>query len=97
MVVSIKEHWLDDKRLLMITRSDDDTDVAVPSGFVRMSIINFSMFEFLDDGSCKLIEFENANLNGSFPATVINMLIGNKNDYIQMAVDLDEMKRSLAA
>jgi len=86
LCATIKNYKYGDKIVTVWAPTEHD-DFKVPKKWVRMTINSYSFSEF-SDGLYKTIDFDKVDMGGSLPSKIVNMMVGNKADYIQMAKDL---------
>jgi len=70
-----------------VWRAIEKKEKPVPKKWVRMTLTSFGFSEY-NDGCYKTTDFDRVDMGGSLPSKIVNMMVGNKADYIQMAKDM---------
>jgi len=72
---------------------DMEKQCDVPKKVVRMKVLSFSLGCDTDAGY-KAIDFDNYDFGGSLPTKITNKFVGNKDDFITMAKDINDIKKN---
>jgi len=64
---------------------------AVPKKVVRMKVLSFSLGMDTDKGY-RAVDFDNYDFGGSLPTKITNKFVGNPDDFVKMAKDINKIK-----
>lgn len=70
---------------------DMEKQCDVPKKVVRMKVLSFS-FGMETDKGYRAVDFDNYDFGGSLPTKITNKFVGNKDDFITMAKDINTIK-----
>jgi len=70
---------------------DMEKQCDVPKKVVRMKVLSFSLGMDTDKGY-RALDFDNYDFGGSLPTKITNKFVGNKDDFITMAKDINKIK-----
>lgn len=70
---------------------DMEKQCDVPKKVVRMKVLSFSLGMDTEKGY-RALDFDNYDFGGSLPTKITNKFVGNKDDFITMAKDINAIK-----